>query len=254
MKDLEGTCAVVTGAAGQIGFATAKALLARGAHVMLVDRDQDGLGRCMDDLQSEKAHAHVADVTLEDQVAGYVAAAKSAMGRIDIFFNNAGIEGPVCPIVQFPMEAFDEVWAVNVRGVFLGMKHVMPVMGETGGGSIIITSSVAGLQGLPALSAYVTSKHAVIGIMRSAAKEGAALGIRVNCVNPGVIDSRMMRSIESGLMPDNPSAIQSQFEQMVPLQRYGTDEEVAKLVTFLASAESQYVTGATYVVDGGMWA
>lgn len=253
MSRLKDKVAIITGAAGEIGFATAKRFVAEGAKVMLTDLDETKLQKCVAELNTDNAKYVVANVTNPKDVQKYVQATLDAWGRVDVFFNNAGIEGAVKPIGDYPLEDFQKVMSVNVEGVFLGMKYVMPEMAENGG-SIIITSSVAGLQGTPNFVAYTTSKHAVIGIMRTAALEGAPQGIRVNSLHPGVIDSRMMNSIEKGFNPDDPDSVHAGFEQQVPLGRYGQEEEIANLALFLASDESSYTTGAMYVADGGMGA
>jgi NAD(P)-dependent dehydrogenase (short-subunit alcohol dehydrogenase family) len=246
---LEGKVAVITGAAGEIGRATARLMVARGAKIVGVDRADLG------DLKAELGDAVLAnveaDVTDEASVRHYVEVAKSAAGKIDIFFNNAGIEGPVHPIPEFPLEDFQRVLAINVTGVFLGMKYVIPVMLEGGGGSIINTSSVAGLRGTGGLSAYITSKHAVIGLTRTAADEWASSNIRINCVNPGPITGRMMHSIEQGLMPGDNGAVAEAIAAANPAKRYGMPEEVATMVAFLASDDARYIHGAVHVVDGG---
>ncbi len=253
MSRLKDKVAIITGAAGEIGFATAKRFVAEGAKVMLTDLDETKLQKCVAELNTDNAKYVVANVTNPKDVQKYVQATLDAWGRVDVFFNNAGIEGAVKPIGDYPLEDFQKVMSVNVEGVFLGMKYVMPEMAKNGG-SIIITSSVAGLQGTPNFVAYTTSKHAVIGIMRTAALEGAPQGIRVNSLHPGVIDSRMMNSIEKGFNPDDPDSVHAGFEQQVPLGRYGQEEEIANLALFLASDESSYTTGAMYVADGGMGA
>lgn len=255
-KDLAGKAALVTGAAGAIGAATVQLLLARGASVAAVDRPgvsfKPLIAACG---EAENLVTLEADVTNEAQVADYVALARQAFGRIDIFFNNAGIEGVVKTVPDYPLAEFEKVMAVNVTGVFLGMKHVIPVMAaQTAGGAIINMSSVAGLIGSPGLSAYVASKHAVIGLTRSAAAEWASHGVRINTINPGPIESRMMRSIEGGVAPAGAQAAHDQFAQMIPARRYGTPEEVARLVAFLASDDAAYLNGSVYVVDGGMHA
>jgi NAD(P)-dependent dehydrogenase (short-subunit alcohol dehydrogenase family) len=252
-NQLAGKVAVVTGAAGAIGAATALMMLSRGASVVAVDRP----GAPLDQLERDAGggaslHLVEADVSDEPSVAAYVAQALKAFGRIDAFFNNAGVEGQVTPIADYPLAAFQHVLAVNIVGVFLGMKHVIPAMAAQGGGSIINTSSVAGLIGSPGLSAYVASKHAVIGLTRTAAIECGPQNIRVNSVNPGPIESRMMRSIETQAAPAAPTAVHDQFAQRIPLGRYGSCEEVASMVAFLASDEAKYLTGGVFVVDGGM--
>ncbi|WP_304166519.1 SDR family NAD(P)-dependent oxidoreductase [Phenylobacterium aquaticum] len=254
-NDLAGKAALVTGAAGAIGAATVKLMLERGASVVAVDRPgvsfKPLIAACGEAASLVTLEA---DVTDEAQVADYVDLARKSFGRIDIFFNNAGIEGVVRTVPDYPLEDFQRVLAVNVVGVFLGMKHVIPVMVPQGGGAIINMSSVAGLVGSPGLSAYVASKHAVIGLTRSAAAEWASHRVRINTVNPGPIESRMMRSIESGVAPAGPQKAHDQFAQTIPAGRYGTPEEVARLVAFLGSDDAAYLNGSVYAVDGGMHA
>jgi NAD(P)-dependent dehydrogenase (short-subunit alcohol dehydrogenase family) len=162
------------------------------------------------------------------------------------------MEGAVAPLHEYPIEMFDRVLAVNVKGVWLGLKYVMPEMQKTGGGSIVITSSVAGFGGTPNVVAYVTSKHAVIGTMKVAALEGAPHQIRVNTIHPGPVDNRMMRALEEGFAPGHGDAVKAQFEQMIPLGRYADNQDVVNLFLFLASDDAKYLTGNQYVVDGGM--
>jgi NAD(P)-dependent dehydrogenase (short-subunit alcohol dehydrogenase family) len=247
---LDGKVAVVTGAAGEIGAAAARLMAARGAAIVAVDLDKKALDRVVAELPKGTI-AVEADVSDEASVKAYVEKAKAAKGKIDIFFNNAGIEGHVAPITEYKLADFQKVLAVNVVGIFLGMKHVIPVMLATGG-SIINTSSVAGLTGTPGISAYNASKHAVIGLTRSAAVEWAPKGIRINSVNPGPIASRMMRSLEEGFQPGKADAVRSQFSAMIPIGRYGSAEEVATMVAYLASEDARYLTGAVFPVDGGM--
>ncbi|HEV7442203.1 MAG TPA: SDR family oxidoreductase, partial [Steroidobacteraceae bacterium] len=180
---LDGKVAVITGAGGEIGAATIQLMASRGARIVAVDCNAHVLDQLAPCLSSGAAHLRiVADVTDEGAVAAYVEQARAVMGRIDIFFNNAGIEGPVRPIAEYPLEDFLHVMAVNVTGTFLGLKHVIPAMASTGGGAIINASSVAGLTGTPGICAYNASKHAVIGLTRSAAAEWAGKGIRINSV------------------------------------------------------------------------
>ncbi len=254
-NDLAGKAALVTGAAGAIGAATVKLLLERGASVAAVDRPGVSFAPLIQACgEAENLVTLEADVSDEGQVADYVSLARQAFGRIDIFFNNAGVEGVVKTVPDYPLDEFQKVMSVNVIGVFLGMKHVIPVMAAQGGGAIINMSSVAGLIGSPGLSAYVASKHAVIGLTRSAAAEWASHGVRINTVNPGPIESRMMRSIEGGVSPAGAQKAHDQFAQLIPAGRYGTPEEVARLVAFLGSDDAAYLNGSVYVVDGGMHA
>mgnify|MGYP005806158565 CR=1 FL=1 len=249
-NQLTGLVAVITGAGGEIGSATARLMAARGASVVGVDRDAG----TMAPLSAELGAAFLAvagDVTDEDSVRNYVKEATDAFGTIDIFFNNAGIEGPVHPIGEFPLETFRKVVDVNMIGVFLGLKHVVPLMMAAGKGSVINTSSVAGLTGTAGICAYNATKHAVIGLTRSVAAEAAPKGVRVNSINPGPIASRMMSSLEDGLGRGNGAAVKDALSGMIPAGRYGTPGEVAALVAFLASEDARYIYGAVLALDGG---
>ena len=257
MVRLEGKVAVITGAAGGIGRAAARLFADEGARLALVDLDETALQDTVRSIGEDRASYTVADVTQPDQTQAYVNAAVNRWGGIDVFLANAGIEGTLSPIPDYPIDIFDRVMAVNVRGVWLGIKYVVPVMRHRGGGSIVITSSTAGIGGTPAMSAYTTSKHAVIGLMRTAALEGAPLGIRVNTVNPAPIETRMMRSIEEqrvAALDDSSISVEQVKEAAaarIPLERYGNPEEVAQLMLFLASDDSSFCTGGVYMVDGG---
>jgi len=257
MARLTGKIAIITGGAGGIGQAAAKLFTAEGARVVMVDLDEAALQGAVQSIGGDLASYVVADVTQPEQVQSYVNAAVDRWGGIDIFLANAGIEGTLSPIPDYPIDMFDQVMAVNVRGVWLGLKYVIPAMRDRNGGSIVITSSTAGTGGSAGISAYVTSKHAVIGLMRTAALECAPLGIRVNTVNPAPIETRMMRSIEGMRVAamDSSEVTVQQTKQAtaarIPLQRYGNPEEVAKLMLFLASDESSFCTGGVYMVDGG---
>ena len=196
MTRLAEKIAVITGGAGGIGQAAARQFTAEGARVVLVDRDEVALQSIVHSLGEDVASYVVADVTKSEQVQDYVNEAVQRWGGIDILLANAGIEGVVSPIADYPVDMFEKVMAVNVLGVWLGLKYIIPVIRERGGGSIVITSSTAGIGGTAGMSAYTTSKHAVIGLMRTAALECAPMGIRVNTVNPAPIETRMMRSLE----------------------------------------------------------
>jgi 3alpha(or 20beta)-hydroxysteroid dehydrogenase len=252
---LEGKTALVTGAGGEIGAATIRLMLARGARIIAVDQDKRSLQQLKVDIEpGDDLVVIEADVTNEESVRNYVERAKEAFGRIDIFFNNAGIGGPVSPITEFSLADFQKVMSVNVVGVFLGLKHVIPVMAAGGGGSIINSSSVAGLTGTPGICAYNASKHAVIGLTRSAAAEWAGKGIRINSINPGPITSRMMTAIEDGLAKGEVNDMHERFVALIPARRFGTPEEVAALVAFLASEDARYMHGAVVAIDGGFTA
>ena len=252
MQRLANKVAIITGGTGGIGLAAARLFAAEGAKVVLVDLDGAALERAVAEIGAERALGVAADVSDAAQVEAYVRRAMEAYGRVDVFFNNAGIEGAIGPIVDYPIEMFDKVMAVNVRGVFLGLKYVIPAMAKGGGGSIVITSSLGGLRGVPKLSAYIGSKHAVVGLMKSAALECAPLGIRVNTINPSPIATRMMDAIEAGYAPGATDIVHKKMQAAVPLRRYGEPEEVAALALFLASDEASYITGNSYPIDGGM--
>lgn len=248
MGRLQDKVAVITGGAGGIGKVTAKRFLDEGASVVLVDLFEDALAEAKKEL-GDNVLTVQADVSKEEDVKNYVAKTVEQFGKIDIFFNNAGIEGKVAPLTEQKLEDFDKVLSVNVRGVFLGLQKVLPVMIEQKSGSIINTSSVAGLSGSPNVSPYITSKHAVVGLTKAAAVENAVHNIRVNSIHPSPVNTRMMRSLETGLEVD-----EATLAQMIPLGRYGESDDIANLVLFLASDESNFITGVQYRIDGGMGA
>jgi NAD(P)-dependent dehydrogenase (short-subunit alcohol dehydrogenase family) len=249
---LDGKVAVVTGAAGVIGSATIRLLAERGARIVAVDRREQDLQTAIEDLPaSADAFAVAADVTSEDEVAEYVRATVDKFGTIDVFYNNAGIEGDIKPITEYSLESFRKVIDVNVVGVFLGMKHVLPVMLKQNKGSIINTASIAGLMGSPLIAVYSASKHAVIGLTKTAAWECTGTGVRVNCVCPGLIESRMLSTILQGRNGGNAPPPNDKIVERIPARRLGQGSEVASIVAFLASDEASYVSGSAYTVDGG---
>jgi len=246
-----GAVAVVTGGASGIGRAAAELLIAEGAQVTLVDWNADAVAATADAIGA--AGAVVADVSSERDVADYVTRTVTRFGRIDHFVNNAGIAGVRKPITDVSADEFDRVVAVNVRGAFLGLRDVMRAMATSGGGSIVNTSSMGGVRGGATFSPYIASKHAVSGLTRAAALDGAPLGIRVNAVAPGHIDTALSR----GLHPDDPRAAEEEIAMLsghVPLGRFGTPAEAAHLIVWLLSREASYMTGSVVLVDGGLTA
>lgn len=246
---LAGKNAVITGGGGIIGMATARRFLQDGARVALVDRDAAALARAAAALEGDVVEI-AADVTVASNVERYVRESLETLGPIDIFFNNAGIEGVFAPLPEFPEDVFDQVMAVNVKGVFLGLKYMLPVMRD--GGSIIITSSTAGLRGSPHFAAYTASKHAVVGLMRTTASEGAARRIRCNSIHPAMVESNMMTRLEDQRMGNRSrEEVQREYKSKIPLGRYIDPEEIAAAVAYLASDDAAMVTGTQHLVDGG---
>ncbi len=250
MSNFKDKVVLITGGSGAIGSTTAKKFLDKGAKVVLVDINADTLKKTSEELNSSYLAYITADVTKSADVKKYVDFTVDKFGKIDVFFNNAGIEGIVKPITEYPEEDFDKLMDINVKGVWLGMKYVLPQMND--GGKIINTSSVAGLMGTENMTAYVTSKHAVIGMTKSVALEVAPRGIQVNTIHPAPVDNRMMRSLEDSFAPGQGAAVKEQFVQMIPMKRYANNDDIANGVLMLASAENTFMTGSKLIVDGGM--
>ena len=251
MNRLEGKVAVITGGAGGIGKAAGKLFVNEGADVLLVDVDEEALKSACDGIGSNKVSYCVADVTNSSDNQKMINLAEERYGGVDVLLANAGVEGDVSSIVDYDERRFEQVMAVNVKGPFLGLKAAIPTISKRGGGSIIITSSVAGVSGVANVAPYVTSKHAVIGMMKSAALECAPLNIRVNTVNPSPVETRMMRSLEEGFSPGEAETAREGMRANIPLGRYAEAEDIAKIMLFLASDDSAFVTGSVYMADGG---
>ena len=245
---------IVTGGAGDIGLATARRFAEEGAAVALVGLDDEHLRRAEAALGADhdRVVAIGADVTSAADVERYVAETVSAFGRLDVLINNAGIEGAMAPVTEYPDDVFDQVIAVNLRGVYLGLKYAARQIARDGGGAIVNMASVAGTTGTPGLIAYGASKHAVLGMTKTAAVELAPAGIRVNAVCPGPIEGRMMDSIGEQAAPGAAEQVREGYAAQIPLGRYGRPEEVAALCAFLASDDAAYLNGGAYLVDGGM--
>src|SRR3954447_1678659 len=251
MGRLDTKIAVITGAAGSIGAAAARRFAAEGARLVLADLDEPALAALAAELGGEEVAVAVpTDAADGGQGRHAVQTAVERFGGLDVAFANAGIFGAVAPIAEYPEDVFDRVMAINVRGPFLLAKHALAAMRD--GGSIIINSSVVGLTADPGIVAYATSKHALVGLMRTAAKEAAARGIRVNTLHPGPVDNAFQHRIETvatGEPQDRAAAI---FEQKIPLSRHARADEVAAAALYLASDESAFMTGAAIPLDGGM--
>ena len=256
MEELAGKVAIVTGAADGLGRATSRMMAAKGARVLLVDINEPRLAETEALIRDAGGEAAVfrADVSDEAQVRAYVAEAMSRFGRIDAFFNNAGLLGVVAPTVDYPIDMFDKVIAVNLRGVFLGLRFVLPVMIEQRAGSIINTSSMGGAGGVPGSSAYNASKHGVIGLTKTAAIEVAPTGVRVNAVLPGNIRTKMTKMVAGSDAPVDDTEAVRLAARLAPQGRMGTPEEIADAVCFLASDASAHITGVELPVDGGILA
>src|SRR5499425_3108473 len=248
-----GKIALITGAGNGIGRATTLAFAKSGAKVVVVDRDSAAGEATAGIVRQQGGDAHFvnADVTKSAEVQNYVKAALDAHGAIDCFFNNAGIEGALKHTAEYDEAMFDAVMGVNVKGVFLGLRHVLPVMLRQKAGTIVNTASVAGLVGTPGMPAYVASKHAVIGLTKTVSGEVARQGIRVNAVCPGPVDTRMIHALETQLNPDNPAAVGERYQAAIPSGRYTTVDEIASMVLFLCSDLAANTTGGQFVVDGG---
>lgn len=243
------TC-IVTGAAGSLGLASVRRFVEEGARVMLVDRDREALSAALKKLPEGRATAMLADVADARDTAAYVNATVARWGPIDVLFSNAGISGVISPVTEYPEDVFDAVMAVNLKGSFLACKYGLPQMRD--GGSIVMTSSVVGVTSDPGIVAYAASKHGLIGLMRTVAKEAAPRRIRVNVVAPGPIDNDFQREVESGLTQALGTDAGRFLDSVIPLGRHASAEEVSRTVLFLASEQSAFATGSVVMADGGM--
>ena len=240
---------VITGGAGSLGLASAKQFVREGAKVMLVDLKDADLDRAKRELNGVETFA--ADVSKADATKNYIERTVAKFGKIDVLFSNAGNQGPITPTVDYPEDVFDAVMAVHVRGTFLACKYGLPHMND--GGSIIITSSVVGAMGAPGAVAYVAAKHALVGLMRTVAKETAKRGIRVNTLHPGPIDNEFQARIDAGIgkLAGGQDG-RKLLDAAIPLGRHAFPDEIARSALYLASNMSSFVTGSMLMADGGL--
>jgi NAD(P)-dependent dehydrogenase (short-subunit alcohol dehydrogenase family) len=252
MGILDGKVCVITGGAGSVGLASASLFLSEGARVTLVDNNGESLGRAAKslDANSDFLETVKADVSSTRETQDYINRTVVKWGKIDVLFSNAGHSGTTRPVIDYPEEIFDAVMAVNVRGSFLACKYGLPQMND--GGSIIITSSIMGVTSSPNSCAYVTSKHALIGLMRTVAKEVAARRIRVNVLAPGPIDNTFQTEIEKRISAVTGQDGTAMINARIPLGRHAKPDEIARSALFLASDQSSFSTGSVFMADGGM--
>jgi NAD(P)-dependent dehydrogenase (short-subunit alcohol dehydrogenase family) len=250
MDRLRGKVALISGGGGSIGAASARAFADEGASVVVVDLDEDALVAVANDIGAKRCAYVQADVTDSAEVRDAVRIAVERFGGLDIAFANAGIFGDHASLVDYPEDVFDRVMAVNVRGSFLVAKHALAVMRD--GGSLIFNSSIVGLTSDAGICAYATSKHAIVGLMRTAVREVADRGIRVNSLHPGPVDNRFQHTIEVDVTGQPEDRAAELFEERIALGRHAGPDEIARTVLFLASDDSSFITGATIKVDGGL--
>jgi NAD(P)-dependent dehydrogenase (short-subunit alcohol dehydrogenase family) len=252
LAGLAGRVVIVTGAASGIGRAVAERLVAEQSSVVLVDVDASGLERAVADLGNDRALGVVADVSTEEGTERYFSAARARFGQVDGLHANAGIAEPGKTLAETDPEDFDRTIAINVRGVFLGIRGMLLALAEQGTrGSLVTTASVLGLKGLAGVGSYCASKAAVISLTRTAAIEAGPAGHRVNAILPGPIATSMAKRIEQSLPPDERAAFRAGLLEPVPLGRFGQAHEVAALAAWLLSEESSYANGGIYSIDGG---
>ncbi|WP_298708379.1 glucose 1-dehydrogenase [uncultured Chitinophaga sp.] len=255
MSDLTGKSIVITGAAMGLGQAAAQVCAASGASLTLVDFNEKALNETAADIRKAHPDAQIttvsADVSQEEEVKKYVAAAMDAYGRIDGFNNNAGIEGKQAPMAEYDLAVFEKVIEINLMGVYYGLRHILPIMVKQAYGRIVNVASVGGIRGVLHQSPYVASKHAVSGMTKTAALEYAKHGITANAIAPGAILTPMVAGAFRQMNPADPKAAETEYAKDNPSKRLGLPVEVANVVAFLLSDDCSYVNGQTIAIDGG---
>jgi NAD(P)-dependent dehydrogenase (short-subunit alcohol dehydrogenase family) len=255
MNRLESKVIVITGAAMGLGFAAALEAAKNGALLSLIDYNAESLEKAKDDIKAKYPQAQiitsVADVSDEAAVKKYVEDTVQAFGRIDGFYNNAGIEGRQAPLVDYDLELFKKVVDINLMGVYYGLKHVIPVMQKQEYGRIVNVASVGGIRGVANQTPYVATKHAVAGITKNTALEYGRYGIQTNAIAPGAILTPMVAEAFKQVNPADPKKAEADYAQANPTKRLGLPEEVGKLVVFLLSEDCSYVSGQIIAIDGG---
>ena len=246
---------IITGAAMGLGLATAQHLAAKGAKLSLVDYNGEALEDAVKKLKEINADVELltieADVSNEEAVKNYVEKTVETFGRIDGFYNNAGIEGKQAPMTEYDLAVFKKVIDINLMGVYYGMRYVIPVMQKQQYGKIVNVASVGGIRGVQNQTAYVASKHAVSGMTKNAALEYGQDGILTNAIAPGAILTPMVEEAFKQVNPDDPKAAETEYAKRNPTRRLGMPKEVATVVSFLLSEENGYVSGQTIAIDGG---
>ena len=250
-EEMKNKVCIITGGGGSIGLASARRMYDAGARIMLVDINEDNLAIAKASFDDKnRVSVCTADVSVSAETKHYIAKTENNWGKIDVLFANAGFSGTSAPTTEYPEDLFDKVMAVNVRGSFLACKYALPEMND--GGSIIITSSIMGVTARPGSIAYITSKHAVIGLMRGVAKEAAPRNIRVNVLAPGPVDNAFQLEIEERASKASGIDVAKMLNQWISLGRHASPEEIANTAYFLASNQSSFSTGGVFMADGGM--
>jgi len=252
MGKLKDKVAIITGASGGVGSAAAALFSREGAKLVLVGRDEGRLSQAAAACDAERTRTVIADVSKPEDVASFVDTAARDFGGVDVLFANAAYEGQVASIARMELAEFDEVFATNVRGTFVAMQKVIPLMLERKGGSIVVTSSTAAIATFPGAAAYAASKAALLALVRTAATEVASTGIRVNALIPGGIDNDMSRRVMAMMASGQEDPFRPQIPFTVPAGRFASNEEIAKLALFFASDDASFCHGAALVADGGM--